>query len=193
MLSTERPQFDEHIKTLLAGYDRKPAPEKLEAYWRGLNRMPLLALERAINHALSEHDELPTPKRLWFINYELRVRPATDGGQRQNKRDKFETFSNRVLFAFLLGEGPASNESLVKLIQRKNLLAQQFRESVAPPDRDVTIDESREWREFMVNAYRELFVARTPGEVDRDTELFHHTRRMPDFSHQELQQIQEIT
>jgi hypothetical protein len=126
--SIERPQFEGHLAQMLAAYDRKPTPERTEAYWRGLAKMPLVAFERVVDHTLSERgsEELPSPKRCWQIYRDMRGTPTVHGATKSTdpQQSKAKRWGNQWLFAYLTSKGAATKSSLAKLIAAKDRIAE---------------------------------------------------------------------
>lgn len=77
MNSSDKPQFDEQIALLCAGYN-VPVSVRPEAYWKGLEKMSIVELARCVEFALGEDgpDKIPTTKDLWNIRKQLRVHRA---------------------------------------------------------------------------------------------------------------------
>lgn len=71
MTPEEREEADRQIGVLCAGFNVPTTAARLDAYWRGLTRMSLPRLSRAVETAISEAgpDKLPTPKQLWRIGW----------------------------------------------------------------------------------------------------------------------------
>lgn len=174
MNSTERPQFEEHLTQLLAGYDRKATPDRIEAYWRGLNRMPLVAFERVVDYALGEKgpEELPTPKRCWQIYRDMRAAPASaDGRAKVDPRfTKADIWANRWLFGYLAQQGAASRASLTKLVEVKNKIAASCS---GIPDDEL---DPQELRETLFQAFDRVWEIAPQSEIDEDIERFRRAK-----------------
>lgn len=78
MLSTERSQFDLHAAVLFAGCNLPVTAERTEAFWRGLQEMPLGGFVRVIDHALGEHGpenlQKISPQLVWQLYRRMRAR-----------------------------------------------------------------------------------------------------------------------
>lgn len=173
MNSTERPAFEDHLAQLLAGYDRKSTPERIEAYWRGLNRMPLVAFERVVDHALSDKgpDHIPSPKQCWQIYRDMRATPTSAPlAARDPKFTKADIWANRWLFGYLSMKGAASRASLPKLIAAKNKIAASCSDI---PDEEL---DPRELRELLFPAFDKVWQAAPQNEIDDDIARFQRAK-----------------
>lgn len=174
MNSTERPAFEDHLAQLLAGYDRKSTPERIEAYWRGLNRMPLVAFERVVDYALGEKgpEELPTPKRCWQIYRDMRAAPAAGPGRAQIDPSftKADIWANRWLFGYLGERGAASRASLTKLVEVKNKIAASCS---GIPDDEL---DPKELRETLFQAFDRVWEIAPQNEIDDDIARFQRAK-----------------
>jgi hypothetical protein len=74
MQSTDREEFNALLRKFMGGYDAFPNPDKIEAYWTGLQKMTLSQLSRIIDHALSEEgpDKLPNVHGVWDLHRDMR-------------------------------------------------------------------------------------------------------------------------
>jgi hypothetical protein len=77
----DRPEFDHHAKVLCAGFNVPATPERVEAYWNGLQRMHLAEFIRCVGYALGEHgpEKIPTASGLWTIRKTVRNPSTADG------------------------------------------------------------------------------------------------------------------
>lgn len=186
MLSADRPQFEQLVGALCAGFDRKSTPERIDAYWRGCNRMPLPIFERVVEFALSDRgpDSIPAPKRLWALTREMRVSgpAANEPEQQEPELDPIAAFANRTLYVFLCRHGAASQESLVELVRAKNAVVR----AIKSPEGI----EAEELRDVLRTTFAKLWRERTPEETAGDFDLYQHGRRARDFTPAELVRIQ---
>lgn len=130
MNSTDQPAFNERCKVLLAGFNTMVTPERLEAYWTGLNRMPMGTFERCLSHVLGPDapDRLPTPGGMWRVAKELRAKPSGNVGTTAVPEvDKFAGYGQRAMVAWICKKGPASQASLQSMIAEKNHLCDAYR------------------------------------------------------------------
>jgi hypothetical protein len=76
--NSERAAFEDQIRQLFAGYNVPATQERIEAYWRGLQRMQLATVTRVVDHALGEDgpERLPTAPQLWGLYRDLRASSA---------------------------------------------------------------------------------------------------------------------
>ncbi len=70
----DRPEFDEQLRLLCAGFN-VPIGDRAEAYWKGLARMSLIEFARCVEFALGEHgpEKIPTSPQIWGIRKQLRT------------------------------------------------------------------------------------------------------------------------
>lgn len=184
MQAADRAAFEEQVKQLLAGFDRKPTPERIEAYWRGLSRMPLGGFSRVVDHALSEQgpDEIPTPRQCWNLYRGMRVSgPAKAQEDEGPPLNRVEMFANRALYVYLCQRGAASTDSLIELVRAKNAITR----SIGDPE-DV---DPEELREVFVGAFDKHWQSRTPEETAGDFEHHERTHKGRKFTPEELARI----
>ena len=132
MLSTERMAFEEQLAVLFGGYPTFLTPPRVEAYWRGLSKMPLSLFVRCVDYALGDQgtDKLPTVNALWQISKRLRApSPATPKPGAPNVGDDFLLVGNRWLLAFLLKTGGVPEDAIPWLVELKNRIVEDFRNS----------------------------------------------------------------
>lgn len=131
MLNTERPDFESQLSVLFGGYPTFLTPPRIEAYWRGLSKMPLSVFVRCVDQALGESgsDKLPTVNTLWQISKRLRA-PGSGPKPTFEKPigDDFLLVGNRWLLAFML-KTHVSDDVLPWLIELKNRIVEDFRNS----------------------------------------------------------------
>lgn len=136
MQPTDRAEFDTHITLLCAGFNVPATAERLEAYWRGLAKMPLSALARCVEHALGEHgpDRIPTAPGLWGIYRATKTeRPDARKGQAKAADPAFDSihsFGQRMLLAFVMNPRRAapSAASLQRMVDAKNQIIASYRQ-----------------------------------------------------------------
>lgn len=132
MLSTERQDFETHLAVLFGGYPTFLTPPRTEAYWRGLSKMPLSLFVRCVDYSLGESgtDKLPTVNALWQISKRLRVpAPLPQKQAAADVGDYYTLTGNRWLLAFLLRTGGVPDEAVLWLIELKNRIVEDFRNS----------------------------------------------------------------
>lgn len=72
----ERVDFDKQLTTMLSGFPGYfITPERLEAYWRGLQKMQMSSLIRVVDFVLSEDgpEKIPGVSALWTIYRKLKT------------------------------------------------------------------------------------------------------------------------
>lgn len=90
----ERVDFDKQLTTMLSGFPGYfITPERLEAYWRGLQKMQMSSLIRVVDFVLSEDgpEKIPGVSALWTIYRKLKTvradnREPVDTGMTREQR-----------------------------------------------------------------------------------------------------------
>jgi hypothetical protein len=154
--------FSEQASVLCAGFNVPATPERIEAYWRGLQKMDLMVFTRAVELALGEGgaEKFPTVPQMWNLAKRLRAPPQIITFQTKDPLvvDDYVAFANRRMLRYLMRYGAASAESLRHMVAEKNRLARAFREIGS--EESVTEQEfadellkawNRVWREKPVN------------------------------------------
>lgn len=181
MLTADRPAFVKLAEALFAAFDKPPSDARIEAYWRGLQAMHLLAFEAVVNHVVGPdgEEELPIPRQLYSINRrlvaarraaELEGRKAAlkPGEPPPPEPDRFECYANRVLVAVLCSltaqhGNIATDASLAEMIHVKHNYADKYREMcVDEPDACV------EMRDALIAALTRRFVPREAPPQSND-------------------------
>lgn len=77
MISTDRDQFEAHLGILCAAFD-KPPGDRVDAYWKAMQRMTIAEFARAVEFAIGENGprKMPSTGALWDIRNNLRRGPA---------------------------------------------------------------------------------------------------------------------
>lgn len=131
MLSTDRQAFEEQLEVLFGGFPQFLTPNRKEAFWRGLQKMPLALFTRCVDHALGEKGEekLPTPNRIWHISNQLRQRQQIEQRSLPAQHfDDFHAFGQRCLLVFLQQHPRQVDEAtLQRLIAEKNKIVPALR------------------------------------------------------------------
>jgi hypothetical protein len=72
--STDREEFNSQMRKFFGGYDVFPSPDKIEAYWIGLQKLTLVQLGRVMERALSEDgpDKMPNVPQVWNLHRDIR-------------------------------------------------------------------------------------------------------------------------
>lgn len=138
MLSTDRQDFEAQLEVLFGGYPAAflTAPRK-EAYWRGLQKMPLSLFVRCIDCALQDQSEEgrkpPTVNRVWEISRNLRSAAAP---QKQaltlQQHDDYHCLGQKWLLAFIVKRAindktTLSEQQLQGCVRQKTRIVDQFR------------------------------------------------------------------
>lgn len=152
MLSTERPQFEAELTILLSGFPTFITAPRIEAYWRGLQKMQLDTFKRCVIEALSESgpEKMPTVNALWQISRRLRA-PAFQPQKQAapNVGDDFLLLGNRWLLAFLLKTGGVPDEAMLWLIELKNRIVDSYRNS----GDECGGPQTAEWMDMAMGAF----------------------------------------
>lgn len=144
MLNTDREVFERELAVLFGGFPTFLTPPRIDAYWRGLQKMHLQTFVRCVDLALQDQSEegkkLPTVNRLWQLSHELRARQQPQHQPKAEERnyDDYHQLGCRWLLAFLLGKGGVDPAKVPKLVAAKNRIVAQFR---AGGDIDGTVAE----------------------------------------------------
>jgi hypothetical protein len=152
MLSTDRADFEAQLAVLFGGYPTFLTPPRVEAYWRGLSKMPLSTFVRCVDHALGESgsDKLPTVNTLWQLSKQLRAHAMP-----QNKPaaarvgDDYLLVGNRWLLAFLLKMNGVPEDAIPWLVELKNRIVEDFRTS----GDECGGPQTAEWMQMALDAF----------------------------------------
>ena len=150
MISTDRPDFEAQLAVLFGGFQGFLTPPRVEAFWRGLQKMPLSTFVRCVDQALGENgsDKLPTVSTIWQISNTLRAyhaptRPAEEF-------DTFHAWGGRCLLTFLRQRNGVPDSAVPKLVEIKNRIVGNLKNSSKPSIDDIDV---KEWRELMFSAF----------------------------------------
>jgi hypothetical protein len=140
MLSTERADFETHLGILFGGYPTFLTPPRVEAYWRGLSKMPLSLFVRCVDHSLGESgtDKLPTVNALWQISRSLRAPTPQKRTAIPETIHPLQGAANSALLSLLNEKGPASEACIKQLVALKNQIVGSLPRDSDPAEvRDV--------------------------------------------------------
>lgn len=144
MLQRDFDEFTRQASVLFAGFNVPATQERIEAYWRGLQRMDLLVFTRVVEYALGGNgvEKLPTAPQLWSLQKSMRARPAAAPiGESAPAFDSLHCFGQRCLLRWLRENGPVEDAALVQLVSEKNRLIEQFH--VIATEEQLTADDVR--------------------------------------------------
>lgn len=151
--------FSDQVAVLCAGFNVPATAERVEAYWRGLQKMDLMVFTRAVESALGEGgpDKIPTTPQLWNLTRHLRARPTVIAFETTDRPPicNFRSFANRRMLPYLMARGAATDESLQRMIEEKNRLADAFRSI----DSEEKISEA-EFAKELTKAWNRVWVER---------------------------------
>lgn len=107
MQSGDRPEFEEQLAVLCAGFNVPATPHRKHAYFAGLAKMSLAQFVRCVEFALSDDgpEELPTTKGIWRLYRRLRAPRAPLNVPRIEEKDHLLFFANRLFFRHLMNRG----------------------------------------------------------------------------------------
>lgn len=170
MHDTDRHQFESELGVLFGGFPTFLTPPRIEAYWRGLQKMQMSTFKRCIEQVLGEsgQEKLPTVNTLWQISKRLRAVSANP--QKQVLPvivHPLQRVANGAMLKLLHDKGPASDEALAKIIALKNRIVSQ-----SPEDAD-----HGELRDVVLAAIEKLWEPMSAEAV-----AAHIARRFPQFS-----------
>lgn len=148
MQSADRAEFIRLVEMLCAGFNVPPIEMRVEAYWRGLQKMDLPIFARVVEYVLGSNgpERIPTVPQVWNLQREMRrstrAPVPTANHPAPASFGPFHCFGQRCLMRWLMQNGPASAEQLERLIEVKNLLVGQYRQVAT--ECEVTAEEVRE-------------------------------------------------
>lgn len=181
MLSIEREAFEAELLVLLTAFNVPLTQARKDAYWRGLERMPLSVFARAVDVLVGDggDSDLPAPSRIWQVSRELRVKAPAEAKAAPPAYDDFHRFGQRALLTFLLTHGAASDAALAKLVEVKNKIVDGVRlschgDAKGCDERGDTAD----FRDVLLAAFARVFEERTWEETEVDRGKFCAERSM---------------
>lgn len=142
MLSTDRADFEAQLAVLFGGFPTFLTPPRIEAYWRGLAKMPLSLFVRCVDQALGEAgtEKLPTVSTLWQISKRLRVPAPPQREATEARIHPLQAAANSALLSLLRDKGPASEDCIKQLISLKNQIVGSIPAESDPTEvRDVLL------------------------------------------------------
>ena len=103
MTPENRADFEVLLGDLCAGFN-VPSSSRLEAYWQGLEKMPLAMFGRVVKFALGENgpEKIPTAPQCWRISHALRTsyqapQPPANVDERAADFEPWDMVANRHL------------------------------------------------------------------------------------------------
>lgn len=201
MLAAERSEFEQMVRVLCAGFNVPATAERIEAYWRGCNRMSLLTFGRVVDHALEEFESdrngPPTVPQMWGLFRDLRERaPAPE--QISEPLDPLQKFAGLLMFSFWLrkaypdnnGRGrTASDASTRATVKARSRIVAACRgdavltralskdSTMRSPEEASAVNELRD---VLLNAFEKNWEPRPEAEIIADLAHFARTGRMRD-------------
>lgn len=149
MHNTDRKAFDDQLAVLFGGFPTFLTPPRIEAYWRGLQKMPLATFVRCVDYALGESgtDKLPTVNALWQISRNLRAPAAPQRHADTAPISDLQRVANGAFLRLLNDKGAVSEQALAKILAVKNKIV-----SEVPADAD-----HGELRAVLIAAFEKLW------------------------------------
>lgn len=151
--------FSDQAAVLCAGFNVPATAERVEAYWRGLQKMDLMVFTRAVEYALGESgpEKIPTTPQIWNIVRQMRSRANVVQFKREEAPvvDDYVAFANRRMLRYLFRCGAATDQSLLRMIAEKNRLAAAYRSI----DSEEKVSEE-EFAKELARAWDRVFVER---------------------------------
>jgi hypothetical protein len=155
MNSTDRADFEAELAVLFGGFPTFLTPPRIEAYWRGLQKMQMSTFRRCIEHVLGEagSDKLPTVNTLWQISKNLRGSAPAHSAQNRTVAarvgDDYLLVGNRWLLAFLLKMNGVPEDAIPWLVELKNRIVEDFRNS----GDECGGPQTAEWMQMALDAF----------------------------------------
>lgn len=164
MLSTDREAFDAQLAVLFGGFPKPFLTDaRKEAYWRGLQKMPLPLFTRVVDEALADGgvDEVPSINGVWNISRSLRRRsqPAEDAAPKLKLSD-CHAYGNRALYWWLWTKGAATAASMQKILAAKDRLCDAY-DSITSEYPEESVD----LRDKLFAAWESAWEPATPDEL----------------------------
>ena len=152
MLSTDRHDFEGQLAVLFGAYPTFLTPPRVDAYWRGLQKMPLSTFVRCVDQALGETgpDKLPTVNAIWQMSHALRAQAKPPAQQSEVPQfDEFHALGQRSLLKFFMKRKSCTaltESQLQRVIAKKNLIVGQHRAT-------GEYEPAAEWHELLLSAF----------------------------------------
>lgn len=166
MYSTDRPQFESELAILFGGYPTFLTPPRVEAYWRGLQKMQLETFRRCVNEALGDegNDKLPTINTIWQISRKQRAAAIPQKQVAQQAMHPLQGAANSALLSLLRDRGPASEDCIQQLVAIKNRIVASMPVDADPIEaRDVLLGAFEKHWVPMPEAERSSAISRRFG------------------------------
>ena len=144
MHPNDKPAFADALSMLCGVFQRNASPELVAGYWKALEKMPIGGFEWACEQAAGQCETMPRPAKLWEI-HRSRRRGQLSAQVLQDQTpdfDSYHAFGQRCLMVFLRTRGPATPDSLGRLVDTKNRLVREFRDIAT--ECEVPAEEVRE-------------------------------------------------
>jgi hypothetical protein len=107
MQPNDRERFEALLEKLYAGYNMPVSKTRVDAYWQGLAKMPMIQFAKVIDHCLGEGgpERIPNVPSIWAIRNKLSeaAKPAPQHVEREN--DSLAYFANRLLMHHVIARG----------------------------------------------------------------------------------------
>lgn len=185
MLNTDREDFETQLEVLFGGYPTFLTPPRKEAYWRGLQKMPLSMFVRCVDFALQDTSEegkkLPTVHRIWDISRGLKSRVQTHHVQRPEddpKFDHFARFGNIQLFKFIRIHDVQSAQLPTLLRLRDEVIAAARQDPEMQPGGDEKA-QGKQLHQILFTAWRRAIKAGEQPQATASPKEWEHIGAAP--------------
>jgi hypothetical protein len=179
MDNSHRKEFEAQIAQLCAAFPPTFASaDRIEAYWRGLGKMPMSGVVRCVDYAISdeyEEDRIPSPKQLWRIYRQLRAQSVTveQHEKRVNDpRDIYARFADHIFLNYLMRKGCAL-DVLPKLVEIKKQITENYR--LIASEEEV---EASDMRDKLVRRWDKVYKPPQATELEKSLGTFKRIGQM---------------
>lgn len=180
MQPTDREAFDARMAVLCAGFGVPATAERCEAYWTGLQHMPLSTFIRLVETSLGEGgpEKLPTTGALWKLHHQTKAVRVESRAKEQSPAhppvDWLTGIGQSALWHFLVDprRGSPSAASLLAMEAAMDKLIGSYRMLMVEEE----IGEA-EIAAAMTKRFSELYEPMPADELERARECFRRTGR----------------
>lgn len=131
MMPNDKIEFDRQLEILFGGFPAFLTEPRKEAYWRGLQKMPIHGFIRAVDHFLGESgpEKMPTLHGVWQTYKDFRATNARSVAKSTevDARDKFDRFADHLFLNYLMRRQGSTETSLKEMLAIKKQIADDYR------------------------------------------------------------------
>ena len=128
---SDKPEFDKNLEILFGGFPAFLTDPRKEAYWRGLQKMPLHGFIRCVDFLLGEEspEKLPTLHGIWTVYKQQRALPIKNAEAQKgiDTRDKYDRFADHIFLNYLMRSGGVAEDKLTECLSIKKQVAADYR------------------------------------------------------------------